>query len=365
MNDRDAKKKSPETKSLETGGDVREFVLDGVKLNSISSPALKGESSVSNDSASDLPADGKLPPKIQNEPDLTKLEDDLSDLENPIFKELSEPRLPALPKENRARLQMQSPTRLHFYWSVKTNPFQTLNRAFNGKTGSYTLIIKLVNQKTGREELFPVDAEGSWWFDVDAEAAYRAEVGFYAPNRPFVRVMFSNTVETPRQNPSQNSDYSPDFIVSADQFAEVLDVSGFPQDAFEVALAGDDLKNSEDATSRAFSQIFGQEKEDFSDDEIRFALLALASGYDLESLRGQISTSLFIFLQTNAEKLSAKEALAALQKHFGVFADEIEEESAAPAVFGASLINFPRISRKSRYLPKFAPLSSLRPAADK
>ncbi|MCA1638342.1 MAG: DUF4912 domain-containing protein, partial [Acidobacteria bacterium] len=286
--------------------------------------------------------------------------DDLLESQNPIFKELSEPKLPELPKENRARLLMQSPTRLNFYWSLKNNPIQTLKRIFSGQTQNYTFVVKLVNQTTNREEIMPIEAEGSSWFDVDAEATYRAEIGFYAPNRPFVRVMFSNTVATPRKNPSPLRDYSPLFIVSANQFAEVLDVSGFQQDAFEVALAGDDIKFTEDATENAFYQFIGKQENDFTQNnssEIRFALLALASGIVLENLRGQISKNLFLKLQENVEKLSAEKALSALQENFGVFSDEMTEEFFTPTVFGTSLINFPRVSRK-KFVPKFAPLSS-------
>ena len=358
MNDHDTEKELLETENLEDDAEVREFTLDANKLNLISSAEMTKQSFADNEDEDDILSLNTLPPKIQSEPELTGKLDDTDEIEDPIFKELSEPKLPEIPKENRARLQMQSPTRLNFYWSVKTNPFKTLNRAFGGKTGSYTLVVKLVNQKTGREEISPVEAEGSWWFNVDADAAYRAEIGFYAPNRPFVRVMFSNTIETPRKNPSPRRDYSPNFAVSANQFAQVLDVSGFPQDAFEVALAGDDFEYAENATSKAFSQFIGQEKDDFSSDEIRYALLALASGYALQNLREQISASLFAVLQENAEKLSAENALASLQKNFGIFSDEIEEEIWSPTVFGASLINFPRSSKRKRFLPKFAPLSS-------
>src|SRR6187399_2686887 len=42
----------------------------------------------------------------------------------PAFRELAQPKLPELRHENRARLQMQSPNRLYFYWSIGTNPFQ-------------------------------------------------------------------------------------------------------------------------------------------------------------------------------------------------------------------------------------------------
>jgi hypothetical protein len=256
---------------------------------------------------------------------------------------------------------MQSPTKIYFYWSIKTNPFQILSRVFGNQT-NYQLIVKLVNQTNGREEIFPIEAEGATWFDVDANSTYQAEIGFYAVNRPFVRVMFSNTVETPRKNPSPRRDYSPNFTVSANQFAEVLDVSGFQQDAFEVALAGDDIESANDATQTAFSQIVGAPPSDYDEkksSEIRFILLALASGYSVKDLRGHISPSLFNILQSNTEKITTERALLALQENFGGLSDEIyEEESFAPTVFGASLVNFPRFSKR-KLLPKFAPISSL------
>jgi len=93
----------------------------------------------------------------------------------------------------------------------------------------------------------------------------------------------------------------------------------------------------------------------------------LASGYTLESLRGHIGASLFAVLQENAEKLNAENALTALNEHFDVFSDEIlEEEEIGSAVFGASLVNFPKMSRKRtvpktllpKIGPKLSPISS-------
>jgi hypothetical protein len=130
-----------------------------------------------------------------------------------------------------------------------------------------------------------------------------------------------------------------------------------------VALAGDDAKFAEAATHDAFSQFTGSQKSDFiaaDSGEMRFALLALASGTTMKNLRGQISKNLFSKLQQSSENLNAEKALAALQKNFGVFSDEMtEEEFFAPTVFGASLINFSRGSRK-KFIPKFAPVSSAR-----
>lgn len=361
---------------LEAGDElvkVKEFALENFKINSISSAETikKEDISVGGNIAEDIfSPENDLAQTLRDESS-NQERDDLTKIESPVFKELSEPKLPELREENRARLQMQSPTRLNFYWSVKTNSFQTLHRVFGSRAENYRLVVKLRNQTNDREEVLPIDAQGSSWFDVDADAKYRAEIGFYAASRPFVRLMFSNTIETPRKNPSPRQASAADWSVSADDFAQVLDNSGFTQDAFEVSLAGDDFEFAETASRSAFAHFFGETENDFAandSSEMRFALLALASGYDLENLRGQISVSLFAKLQENVENLSAEKALAALQENFGVFAGEdAEEESLTPTVFGASLINFPRASErffKKNALPKFSPVSSFRSNVD-
>lgn len=337
----------------------QEIILEDFKINPVSSAEMiKTEESPTAEEDS-----SETEKQILVDTDVIKEEAELS----PVFKELAEPKLPRLPKEDRAWLQIQSPNRAFLYWSTKTNPYQTLNRVFGGQTNSYRLVVKLINLNFEIEEIHPVEEEGNWWFDVDANTNYRAEIGFYAPNRPFIRILKSNHIETPRKSPSPRTDFTPYFAVSAKEFAEVLDRSGYKQDAWEVALVGDDWETAENATQKAFTQLTG--KTDFvsaDDSDMRFALLALAARTSLEELRGLISKSLYEALLAHAEKLSAEKALAALEENFGV-SDEIieEEEILAPTVFGASLINFPRVSRKRRiaprkFVPKISPISSLR-----
>jgi hypothetical protein len=370
MSENDTKNELLET--AETEKIPAEMIFDDYELNPLSSAELLK-------SAGDEIRPDVKPPQFLVEEEPIAAEAEASEAEiDPIFAELAAPKLPELQKENRARLQMQSPNRLYFYWSIKNNPFQTLQKVFAGNTGNYQLVARFVNLKTGREELQPVDAEGNYWFNTDADATYRAEIGFYAPNRPFIRVIFSNTIETPRKSPSPRAATDADWAVSANTFAQVLDISGFKQDAFEVALAGDDFEAAEKATGNAFHQLIGErhlEFNDFNSEEMRFALLALASGVALEELRGQISEALFTYLMANAEKLNAEKALAALKENFDVFDEEIfEEEEIGPAVFGASLVNFPKTLKKRtvaksltpkdsakdapQYLPKLSPLSS-------
>lgn len=358
MNETDTNKLLENEDSEQEAG-TREFVFEAEKLDAVSSAELL-ENPAGEDENLSLENEPEVPVEAKIVSEEAEISDEEIIEEDPIFKELSEPKLPVLEKENRARLQMQSPNRIFFYWSMKNNPYQTLNRAFGGKTGNYTLVAKLINESHDREEMLPVEAEGDWWFDTDTDSTYRAEVGFYAPNRPFIRILHSNRIETPRKSPSQKRASTADWAVSAHQFAKVLDVAGFSQDAFEVAFTGDDTAFADSATESAFSQLVGAEpadsvRNDLS--EVRYALLTLASGIELERLRGQISLSLFNKLRENGEKLSADNAIKALEENFGEFAEETEE--LLPTVFGASLINFPR-KLKRKILPKFSPISSLR-----
>lgn len=277
------------------------------------------------------------------------------------FRELALPKLPELAKQNRARLQMQTPNRLFFYWSLGANPFQKLNKALGSRTASYTLVLKLVDLRRDVEQIHPVDGEGSWWFDVEADGEYRAEIGFYAPNRPYVRALFSNTVATPRKSPSPRVDTEADWQVTSDRFARVLEVAGFSEDAFDVALAGDDAASAESATHAALAELVDDPSVDIdaiAADEIRYALYLLASGAALESLRGKISPALFAILRTRRSSVTAENALMVLKERFEIEGDEIATEEFGSGVYGASLINFPRSIRTKRALPKLRPVSS-------
>ena len=280
---------------------------------------------------------------------------------SPVFKALSEPVLPVLEHENRARLLMQSPTRLYFYWSVKENPYQLLRQAFGSDTGSYTLVLKLTNLRRDTEVLVPADVDGEYWFDVEPDGEYQAEVGFYAVNRPYFRIIYSNNVETPRRSPSPRVADDSDWTVSANKFAEVLDVSGFTHDAFDVAMIGDDPAAAESATHMAFSAFAGKSDEwsaRYSSEDLRHAMYAIASGHDLENLRWKVNPQLFARLQERSDEISPAKAVTALNEYFGSEEIDVTEESFGPTVFGASLINFPRTLKTVRSASRYSPISS-------
>jgi len=269
--------------------------------------------------------------------------------------------LPKLERDNRARLLMQSPNRLFFYWSLRSNPFQLVNTVADGTTG-YQLVAKLIDLTSDSEAVYPVEASGSWWFDVDADHEYSAEIGLYAPNRPYVRILYSNTVKTPRKRPSQRTAVDSDWIVTSETFADVLSVSGFKKDAFEVALRGDNDVVSESATRESAADLFGTEAiEAVGDnyDEFRSALLHLALGLPLESLKFRVSENLYRLLQRFFEHLTSERTQAVLKERFGVEVEDIFEEEPMTSVHGSSIVNFPNLIRRRRkYIGDYRPVSS-------
>lgn len=267
---------------------------------------------------------------------------------DPVFATLAEPVLPSPAKLNRAWLQIQSPGRLFFYWSMKSDPFEHLNRAFPHADG-YTLVARLVDLDTGRAETRTVGAEGDWWFDADPGRTYRAEIGFAAPARPYIRIIFSDTVETPRSGPSTRSASESEWAVSAELFSRVLDKSGYAADALAVTLAGEDGTAARDRTRLAFAELTGgaADLSGFDDEELRYAMLLLAAGFSLDQIRDRISTALYSFLLSRGALLSAQTALDALRRHFDLIEESYLEDTATGGpVFGASRINMPGRLRK-------------------
>jgi hypothetical protein len=286
---------------------------------------------------------------------------------SPVFKALANVELPELRRENRAQLLMQSPTRLYFYWSIRENPWQRLRAIFGDDLGSYRLVLKLKDLKRDTEEIFPCDAEGNWWFNVEPDGEYEAEIGFYAVNRPYFRILYSNTITTPRRSPSPRPASDAKWTVSANKFAEVLDMSGFTRDAYDVALAGDDPVTADNATHIAFSQFVDTSEyalNGISAEDIRYAMFAIAAGHTLEELRWRIGPSLFAILQANAENLAAENAREALGEYFDIDESEWTEEEFSSAVYGVSLVHFPKqlktrkLSAKTSYSPRYNPVSS-------
>lgn len=273
---------------------------------------------------------------------------------DPASRTLAKPELPPLDRRNRAWLQIQSPNRLFFYWSVKSDPIDVLRKAFGPASADYRLVVKLIELETRREESFTAGAEGDWWFEARPDRGYRAEVGFESSSRPYVRVVFSNEVRTPRRGPSPRPASESEWAVSSELFSRMLEDAGYIADAIDTALCGDDGRLARERTVKAYSELLGTDFDPspFDEAELRLALLLLSAGMPLDLIAQRISGALFRFLMSRMSLLSKERAKRALLDNFEVEEEDFAEEPEfGPEVYGASRVHMPvRIGAGARRL---------------
>jgi hypothetical protein len=170
----------------------------------------------------------------------------------------------------------------------------------------------------------PADISGTTWFDVGSDTPYRAELGFFSQNRPFIRVMYSNTIQTPRPSPSRRLASDDDFAVRTQQFADVLSASGFAHENVAQDFAFAD-KLLADARAREIAARLTDEKEETFADisllELRWVLVSLAAYAPLDELKRSVSPALVAWLESieaqNPDALKPKNVAGELQKTLG------------------------------------------------
>lgn len=160
-----------------------------------------------------------------------------------------------------ARLLVQSPHRLYFYWSFARDPRVTLRRALGELADRYALAVRLIDLENDAEIATAPAHDQSFWFDAAPARAYRAEVGFIAEGFPFVRALTSNEVETPSDTISRATDDDQAFRIGARDFARLLSTSGFDALAHaanstdERATGDDEIANVEPALDEEVAAI--------------------------------------------------------------------------------------------------------------
>jgi hypothetical protein len=152
--------------------------------------------------------------------------------------------LPLVLNRDSIQLLLQSPGKLFLYWSFANDPRATLRQAFGELAAQYRLTVRLVKVESGEEFLLDAPRERMQWFEVYPRHVYRAEVGFHAEGRPFVRLLSSREVRTPPDSASQLSDAEGEFRVGPDEFARLLGRAGYESYARGLTDAtGDDHTN--------------------------------------------------------------------------------------------------------------------------
>ncbi|MDQ3819475.1 MAG: DUF4912 domain-containing protein [Acidobacteriota bacterium] len=265
--------------------------------------------------------------------------------------EADEP-LPATYAANRIRLLAQSPRRLFLYWEFRQDPFETLRRAFRLQAERYRLVVKLIDLETGGETLHYASPNRSHWFDVLQGRSYRADVGFYAQGRAFIRLLSSAAARTPRATVSRSADSKPQFQVSAGEFARVLDDAGYVSDALEVSLEAADQATGNKATRHVAREFAGADPPIMSARELaemRGLLASLALGASALELRSALSARVARWLGEVSAAVDSARLIEILRSALGI---EMEQAAfglqhleamrrAARFVVGASQVNMP------------------------
>lgn len=159
-------------------------------------------------------------PIASNQPDSLALDETLPDLSGDTI-----------------QLLLQSPHKLFLYWNLAIDPATTLREAFGELAARYRLMVRLVKVESGEEFLLEAMPERRQWFEVYPHHTYRADVGFYAENRPFVRLLSSDVVQTPSNNISQTLDDAAEFQLEVEEFARHL--RGTAYERYARSLAGE------------------------------------------------------------------------------------------------------------------------------
>jgi len=209
--------------------------------------------------------------------------------------------LPEPPPRDMVRLLVQSPYRLHLYWNFKSDPFTIARRLFPNR--DFRFMVRLLDASSG--EIFADEIDGftrSYWFNALPAHIYQAEVGIFSDARPFIRLLASDRVQTPRVGASPNIATSePDFAVSAVDFIQILDRAGFVADSFDVAMQATDdatrrallehlLKDlSTEQSARARQSVFINPG---AETELNRLIELLAAGRTLDEVRAMISSLL-------------------------------------------------------------------------
>lgn len=135
--------------------------------------------------------------------------------------------LPLALKRDSIQLLLQSPHKLFLYWSFASDPRTALRAAFGELAAHYRLAVRLVKVESGEEFLLDAPRERMQWFEVYPRHVYRADVGFHAADRPFVRLLSSQEVRTPPDSASHLSADEREFEIKTEEFARLLGGAGY------------------------------------------------------------------------------------------------------------------------------------------
>lgn len=139
--------------------------------------------------------------------------------------------LPAPAARDALHLFAQSPALLFIHWSHAADPSAALRDAFADAAEHYRLVVRLSDLTAATEQHIIASPERAQWLDAEPDRDYRADLGYHAEGLPFVRLLSSTVVHTPRAAVSPDADAAPEFHIADADFARLLEHIGYAPDS--------------------------------------------------------------------------------------------------------------------------------------
>ncbi len=264
--------------------------------------------------------------------------------------------LPQIYGSEQIGLLVQSPEKLFLHWNYARDPGATLIKALGEAASKYRPAVRLIEVESGEEFTRDADGAGTHWFDAKPGCDYQADVGFIAEGLPFLRVLSSAVVQTPRPGVSQIIDEAQEFHITAPDFASVLSEAGYAADALGVALEIADAETAGTVSPEIVATLTDIELpslDESGQSELRGLIIALALGRSPHQLLGTLSTPLARWLEQLIRReggaVDPAPLLELLRETFGFelrFDESSEErplvlgEMETRSSWGASLVHF-------------------------
>lgn len=130
------------------------------------------------------------------------------------------------------RALVQDPFHLFVYWQLKDNPFDRLRHIFPDGEGFQT-VLKLIDEGAQIAVYFDAAFAREYWFDVFPGRTYRIELGLRSSRYGYIKLLSSQSVETPRGTISDQAAPEPEYQIAPDDYLRVLRESHIlPERAF-------------------------------------------------------------------------------------------------------------------------------------
>lgn len=144
------------------------------------------------------------------------------------------------------RAMVQDPFHLFVYWQLKDNSFDRLRRVFPvSETDNFHTVLKLIDETNQISVFFNAAFMRDYWFQVFPDRRYRVELGVHSARFGYIKLLSSQSIQTPPGGPSDQVAEEEPYQIGADDYLRVLRESHMVS---ERAFALDALLPSDDAS---------------------------------------------------------------------------------------------------------------------